>query len=112
MQRSRPRLERRDRSVTALRQAQDDGVVAPFAGVVLGELRAQARGLDADDRIEAGVVTRVAVEDFDADDVFLEALAVACEALLDDEPEEPAHAPRVREHAAREQPAELVANIV
>src|SRR6185503_3762379 len=105
-------IERGDRRIAALRQAEDDGVAATFAGVILGELRPQTRGFDADDRIETRVIARVAVEHLDADNVFLETLAFAGERLLDDELQEPAHAPRVREHGAREQPVELAANVV
>ena len=60
---------------------------AALLAVIAGESRAQAAGLDADDRVGARVERRALVEDLHADDVFLQLIAAPLQRLQCDEAE-------------------------
>src|SRR5665213_3832787 len=52
--------------------------------VILGEALSDLGGADADDRVFAGLVVRLAAEDFGADDALAEKVVLAREGMFDD----------------------------
>src|ERR1035441_4521034 len=68
----------------------DDGIGCAFAVVVLPQFLAEAAGLDADDRVGAGIVVRRPSEDLDADHGLFEG-AVTGDTVFHDQFEELAH---------------------
>ena len=85
---------------------------APSAPIGLVDLRAEAARFDPDDRIDAGIVLLTAVEDADANRVFLQLVAFAGERPLDDVAQESTQPIGVGEEVAGQDPVELPANLV
>src|SRR5581483_10059181 len=65
--------------------------------IVLAEAVAEFAGMDADGRVDAGVIAGVAVEDVEAYGVFLEFSGPAGEGRLDEVAKEPTQALRAGE---------------
>ncbi len=97
-----------DGNVTSAPQPDHHRVVHADAAVVLLDFRSQTRGLDADDRIHPRVVLIVAIENVDANGIFLEPVGFTGKRSLDYIAKESADAIGVGEQRARENPAELI----
>ena len=98
------------RGVSAARQHDAHLVGRAVAVVVLLEPAPQAPGLDAHDRIEARVVLVIAVEDLDADRVFLQLIGFARQRSFDHVAQEAAQSPGIRKALAGENAVELGSN--
>lgn len=88
------------RSVRASGEFDKDRVSASFQLVVGFELGTQAPRFDADERIDAGIEGRIAIEDLDANGVFLEPIARVFYGMFNRVSKKTAHA-----FGAREEPA-------
>src|SRR5262249_55008857 len=75
------------------------------------QLRPQLCGLHPHDGIGAGVEIGTAIENLDADAVFFQMAGLAAQRLLDNQPQKPAQAPRLREMRAREDLVQLYENV-
>jgi hypothetical protein len=91
---------------------QDDAqlVAAAFRFVVRLELGAEAARLDADDGVGTGIERRGPVKDLGANRVLFDLVRAAGKRLLDDEPQEAAHALGGREDRAAEDTVKLLAD--
>jgi hypothetical protein len=82
----------------------DNRVGTAFGAIVLLQFRAQLAGLDAHDGVGAGIEGLPAVEDLDADCVFLQLVRAALERVLDQMAQKPAQARGIRKRWASENP--------
>jgi hypothetical protein len=98
--RQRREAERRD--IAALRQDDLHRVLAALTVVILQQLRAEPSGLHANDGIDSRIERGPAVEDFNAERVFLQLVVVFLQGALDDVLQEPAQDGRICERSAAE----------
>jgi hypothetical protein len=98
------------RRVAALGQLDANGVASAVGVIVLAELLAQARGLDAHDWVDDGVERLRSIEDFEREVVALEPLAAPGQSFVDKKLQEPLPAPRLLEWAAAQDAGQLLAN--
>ena len=98
------------RHVAAARQIDDDGIVRARPRIIASDGAAQARRLDAYDRIDLRIEGHVASQHLDADGVALQPLAVAAQHRFDDEQEEGGELPRTGEDIAGDHALDLRAN--
>ena len=98
------------RGVAAGKKFDANGIVGAVGFVVGLELCAQAAGFHADNGIDAGIVVRTAVEDFDADHVFFEFVRVTAQRVVHREAQKSGHARGAGEKAVGQNFLQLLAN--
>ena len=108
--RRRRRPEFDVRRIAALGQLDANGVAPAVGVIVLAELLAQARGLDAHDWVDDWVERLRSIEDFEREVVALEPLAAPCQRLVNEVLQEPLPAPRLLERTAAQDTGQLLAN--
>src|SRR5579864_3790563 len=96
-----------DGNVAALAKQDAHTVFPALRAVILFELGAQAAGLHANDGIDARIEGLPPVEDLEPNDVLLEPMRLAEQALFDNELEKTADAMGLNERAAAENQIEL-----
>jgi carbonic anhydrase len=84
-----------------------DGVAEALGLVVFLQTRAEAAGLDAYNRVGAGIVAGGFVEDLQRQSILFEIFRAACQHLFDGEAQEPLETLGMRETRAGEDPFEL-----
>src|SRR6266566_8073702 len=109
----RPRGRRyplEDGDIGAFRDVDADVVVEALGLVIFLQTRAKAAGLDAHDRVGAGIVAGRSVEDLQRQSIFFEILRAAGQRLFHAEAQEPLETPRLRKARTGQNLFEVNAN--
>ncbi|HEY3179897.1 MAG TPA: hypothetical protein VGL25_13555 [Casimicrobiaceae bacterium] len=99
-------------AVTSFGNRDHERVFRTGAGVVLEQLGAELCCLNAHDRIDARIEVFSAIEDFDADPIFLQRLAAVALRSVDNKAEKAAQPFGTRERRTLQNPVQLGADVV